>query len=26
MKRTRDLGEVRDFYKSIAAHEQAAAR
>jgi ATP-dependent DNA helicase DinG len=26
MKRTRDLGEVRDFYKSIAAHEEAAAR
>jgi ATP-dependent DNA helicase DinG len=26
MKRTRDLGEVRDFYKSIAANEAAAAR
>jgi ATP-dependent DNA helicase DinG len=26
MKRTRDLGEVRDFYKSIAATETAAAR
>jgi ATP-dependent DNA helicase DinG len=26
MKRTRNLGEVRDFYKSIAAHEEAAAR
>jgi len=26
MKRTRDLGEVRDFYKTIAAHEVAAAR
>jgi len=26
MKRTRDLGEVRDFYKSIAAHEEATAR
>ena len=24
MKRTRDLGEVRDFYKSIAANETAA--
>ncbi|HEV8262761.1 MAG TPA: ATP-dependent DNA helicase [Burkholderiales bacterium] len=24
MKRTRDLGEVRDFYKSIAANEAAA--
>jgi len=26
MKRTRDLGEVRDFYKGIAANEAAAAR
>jgi len=26
MKRTRDLGEVRDFYKSIATTETAAAR
>jgi ATP-dependent DNA helicase DinG len=26
MKRTRDLGEVRDFYKSIAVTETAAAR
>jgi len=26
MERTRDLGEVRDFYKSIAATETAAAR
>jgi len=26
LKRTRDLSEVRDFYKSIAAHEAAAVR
>ncbi len=26
MKRTRDLGEVRDFYKTIAANVTAAAR
>ncbi|MGH8767900.1 MAG: ATP-dependent DNA helicase [Burkholderiales bacterium] len=26
LKRTRDLGEVRDFYKSIAANEAAAVR
>jgi ATP-dependent DNA helicase DinG len=26
MKRTRDLGAVRDFYKRIAVHEEAAAR